>query len=100
MGGSVLCCCARPRQCSAGGVLRLEARVRPPALPLQARVRPGPSVSARGQLCLGLRLRRSRCITEREIPPDGGLGLLLFSRGAVPLARPILNIKTRTVLTR
>ena len=57
-------------------------------------------VSARGQLCLGLRLRRSRCITERKIPPDGGLGLLLFSQGAVPLARPIFNIKIRTILTR
>lgn len=57
-------------------------------------------VSARGQLCLGLRLRRSRCITERKIPPDGGLGLLLFSQGAVPLARPTFNIKIRTILKR
>lgn len=57
-----------------------------------------PNVSARGQLCLGLRLRRSRCITERKIPPDGGLGLLLFSQGAVPLSRPIFNIKIRTIL--
>lgn len=61
---------------------------------------PRPGVSARGQLCPGLRLRRSRCITERKIPPDGGLGLLLFSEGAVPLARPIFNIKIRTIITR
>lgn len=76
--GESLSSCARPRQCCVGGVPG-------PSLPT---VDPDTlrSVSARGQLCPGLRLRRSRCITERKIPPDGGLGLLLFSQGAVPLA--------------
>lgn len=72
----------------------------PPALavpPAGGGCPPPPGVSARGQLCPGLRLRRSRCITERKIPPDGGLGLLLFSQGAVPLARPIFNIKIRAI---
>jgi len=77
----------------------VELGPRGPSLPVLApRPPPGgarpprPSVSARGQLRVGLRLRRSRCITERKIPPDGGLGLLLFSQGAVPLARANFTI--------
>lgn len=88
--------------CASPWVLGLRGPAVPPSPcspPWGARP-PRSAVSARGQLCLGLRLRRSRCITERKIPPDGGLGLLLFSQGAVPLARPIFNIKVRPIFTR
>lgn len=73
---------------------------RVPPFPLLAPQRLIVSVSARGQLSPGLSLRRSRCITETRIPPDGGLGLLLFSQGAVPLARPIFNIKKHLIKTK
>ena len=103
-GGESLCSCARPRDCCVAGSCGpslFPARVHPHPYPPSGGACPARlGVSARGQLCLGLRLRRSRCITERKIPPDGGLGLLLFSQGAVPLARPIFNIKIRTILTR